>query len=275
MDVTLTGETRLYYIVGDPIAQVKSPPSLTAILVGRGVNALVVPAHVVPADLDLFMQAARATRNVDGIVVTVPHKIAALAYCDDASERARFAGSTNVMHRSPDGRWTGDNTDGQGYLDGIAACGFDIAGKTALLVGAGGAGSAIAYEILARGAAHLKVHDIDAARRIVGRLTERFPGRVGVGDADPTGVDLVANATPLGMREGDPLPVDASKLTGSQFVADVITKPAISPLLVLARSTGCATMPGAGMFDAQAQLLVDRMLGKGMTPADGGRRLPE
>ena len=262
MDVTLTGETRLYYIVGDPVAQVKSPPALTAILVARGANALVVPAHVTPEDLDLFMKAARATQNVDGIVVTVPHKLAALAHCDEATERARFAGSANVLRRGGDGRWRGDNTDGRGYLDGIAACGFAVAGKTALLVGAGGAGAAIAYEILARGAAHLKIHDIDAARRdrIVARLAERFPGRVAIGSPDPTGVDLVANATPLGMRAGDPLPVDASRLDGAQFVADVITKPEISPLLVAARALGCATMPGAGLFDAQAQLLVDRML---------------
>lgn len=263
MDVTLNGETRLYYIVGDPIAQVKSPPALTAILIERGANALVVPAHVAPDDLGVFLDAARATRNVDGLVVTVPHKIACLDFCDETTERARFAGSTNVIRRGADGRWRGDNTDGQGYLDGIAAEGFDVAGKTALLVGAGGAGSAIAYEILARGAAHLKIHDIDDGRRtrILGSLAERFPGRVGPGSADPIGVDLVANATPLGMRPGDPLPVDASRLVAGQFVADVITRPEISPLLVAARRIGCATMPGAGMFNAQAQLLVDRMLG--------------
>jgi shikimate dehydrogenase len=262
MDLTLNGETRLYYIVGDPIAQVKSPPALTAILVARGANALVVPAHVAPADLDAFISAARATRNVDGIIITVPHKIAALGHCDEASERARFAGSTNVIRRGADGRWRGDNTDGQGYLDGIAVRGFDVAGKTALLVGAGGAGSAIAYEILAHGAVHLRVHDIDTARRdrIVARLAERFPGRASVGGFDPTGVDLVANATPLGMRAGDPLPVDASKLVASQFVADVVTRPDPSPLIAEARRIGCPTMPGAGMFDAQAELLVDRML---------------
>jgi shikimate dehydrogenase len=213
MDVTLTGETRLYFIVGAPIAQVKSPPALTAILVARGANALVVLAHVAPADLDAFMAAARLVQNVDGIVVTVPHKIAALAHCDEATERARFAGSTNIIRRDPDGRWRGDNTDGQGYLDGIAARGFDV------------------------------------------------PGRVAPGDPDPTGVDLVANATPLGMREGDPLPVDVARLVPTQFVADVITKPDPSPLIAAARLVGCATMPGAGMFDAQAEVLVDILLG--------------
>jgi shikimate dehydrogenase len=262
MDVTLNGETRLYYIVGDPIAQVKSPPSLTGLLVARGANALVVPAHVAPADLADFLAGVRATRNVDGIIVTIPHKIAALAFCDEATERARFAGATNVVRRGADGVWRGDNTDGIGYLDGIAARGFEIRERTALLVGAGGAGSAIAYEILARGAAHLKVHDIDAARRdaLLARLDARFPGRIAAGDRDPSGVDLVANATPLGMREGDPLPVDATRLAPGQFVADVITRPEISPLLAAARRIGCATMPGSGMFEAQAGILADHLL---------------
>ena len=262
MDVTLNGETRLHYIVGDPIAQVKSPPALTAIMVARGANALVVPAHVAPADLDAFLAAAHVTRNLDSVIATVPHKIAALAFADEATERARFAGSANVVRRGADSRWRGDNTDGQGYLDGVAALGFDVAGKTALLVGAGGAGAAIAYEILARGAAHLKVHDIDATRRdrILARLAERFPGRAAPGDADPAGVDLVANATPLGMRPGDPFPVDVARLAATQFVADVVTRPDPSPLIAEARRIGCATMTGAGMFNAQAELLVDRML---------------
>lgn len=263
MDVTLNGETRLYYVIGDPIGQVKSPASLTAILVGRGANALVVPAHVAVTDFPTFMEAATATKNVDGLVVTVPHKIAALAFAEDISERAHFAGSTNVMRRLASGGWGCDNTDGIGYLDGAAKEGFDCGGKTALLVGAGGAGSAIAYEILARGAAHLSVHDVDTDRRdrVIARLTERFPGRVGTGSADPAGFDLVANATPLGMREGDPLPVDIARLAAIQFVADVITRPEISPLIAAARIVGAATMPGAGMFNAQAELLVDRLLG--------------
>jgi shikimate dehydrogenase len=263
MDIELDGETRLFPIVGDPIAQVKSPGKLTRILAERGVNALVVPAHVAAADFSAFMTAARAMQNIHGIVVTVPHKIAALGFCDDPSERARFAGSVNVLRRVADGRWSGDNTDGQGCLDGIAAEGYDVAGKRALLVGAGGAGAAIAYEILARDAAHLAIHDIDTARRdrTVERLQALFPGRVAAGAPDAASVDLVANATPMGMRPEDPLPVDAEGLRPGQFVADVITRPEISPLIAAARAAGCGTMPGLGMFNAQAGLLVDRLLG--------------
>jgi len=263
MTIRLDGETRLHIIIGDPIAQVKSPAFLTAILARRGVNALVVPAHVTPGDLPAFMKSVRLICNLDGIVVTVPHKFAALDYCDEPTARAAFVGSVNVMRRSADGRWIGDNLDGLGYLDGIAKEGFSVAGKKALLVGAGGAGSAIALEMLERGAALLAIHDADRARRdrLVAKLAGRFGSRVAAGSTDPRGFDLVANATPAGMKEGDPLPVDISGLSADQFVADVITKPDVSPLVEHARGIGCRTMVGAGMFNAQAELLVDRLLG--------------
>lgn len=261
--VSLNGETRLVPIVGDPIAQVKSPSALTRILAGRGHNAIVYPAHVAAADLPLFLAAAKATRNLDAIVVTVPHKIAALDACGEPSERALFLGSVNVLHRRADGVWTGDATDGHGYLDGCRRHGFDVAGKRALLVGVGGAGSAVAYEILERGAAHLALHDLDIARRntLVARLNERFPGRCAVGSTDPVGFDLVANATPLGMRAGDPAPVRLEALVPGQFVADIVTRPEVTPLIAHARAIGCRTMTGVDMFNAQADLLVDRILG--------------
>lgn len=263
MVLRLDGETRLYPILGDPVAQVKSPALLSAILAERGVNALVVPFHVSAADLAATVAALKSVRNVDGLIATVPHKAAMLALCDAPSERARLAGSVNVMRCRADGAWAGDNTDGQGYMDGLAALGFAVTGRPALLVGAGGAGAAVAYEILARGAADLAIHDIDTARRdaLIGRLSERFAGRVRVGGTDPRGFALVADVTPLGMRAGDPLPVTAERLSAGQVVASAVTKPEITPLLAIAREKGCTTMPGRGMFDAQAALLVDTLTG--------------
>lgn len=262
MNVRLSGETHLFPIVGDPIAQVKSPGLLSQIMADRGKNGLVVPAHVTPDALKELITALRSVQNVKGIVVTVPHKSAVLDLCDHPSERAKLIGSVNVMRRSPDGGWAGDNTDGQGYMDGVAACGFDIAGKRALLVGVGGAGSAVAYEILQRGARFLAVHDLDDARRMatIAKLESLFPGRVGSGSTDPSGYEFVANVTPVGMRDDDPLPIEAEKLTGQEFVADAITKPEVTPLLKVARSKGCNTMPGLGMFNAQADILVDFLL---------------
>ena len=270
MTANLDGETLLYPILGDPIAQVKSPGLLSAILARRGVNGLVVPMHVAAVDYPAVIGALKATGNVRGLIATVPHKGATLALCDAPSERARFAGSINVMHRRDDGTWEGDNTDGQGFLNGVAAKGFDIAGTRALLIGVGGAGAAIAYEILARGAAFLAIHDLDAGRRnaTIARLEAAFPGRVGAGGTDPRGFDFVGNATPVGMRPDDPLPVEAEHYEPRQFVADCITRPAETPQLRIAHERGCGTMPGLGMFEAQAELLVDRVTGRtGEPPA--------
>ncbi|MBT9385660.1 shikimate dehydrogenase [Pseudooceanicola sp. CBS1P-1] len=264
----LDGETILFPIIGDPIAQVRSPRYLTEILAARGVNAIVPPVHVHRDHVAATLESFRHLQNLRGVVVTIPHKIASIECCDVVSERARFVGSVNVIHKDAEGRLIGDNVDGYGYLDGIRALGFEVKDKCALLVGAGGAGSAVAYEILDRGAAHLSIADLDATRRdrIIAALDARFPGRVGPGSDDPTGMDLVANVTPCGMRAGDPFPADPAKMHAGQFVADAITRPEVSPMVAAARALGCKTMTGAGMFNAEAERLVDFLLGQGLPP---------
>ncbi|KJF70051.1 shikimate dehydrogenase [Agrobacterium arsenijevicii] len=259
-----TGATGLFPVVGDPITQVKSPSVLTRILLERGEDAVVVPMRVASAKLTGLFDALKCVQNVGGALVTVPHKQDAYALCSSHTERANFVEAVNVMRRS-DAGWHGDNTDGIGYLEGIAREGGSVKGRRVLLVGCGGAGSAIALEILERGADQLAIHDIDVTRRdsIIDKLLTRFPGRVVVGDADPTGFEVVANATPLGMEPDDPLPIDVAKLQPSQFVACVVTKPKIPPLIAEARRLGCQTMTGATMFDAQAETLVDFLLGAG------------
>jgi shikimate dehydrogenase len=260
---TITGETRLFPILGDPIAQVRSPRYLTEILERRGQNAIVPPMHVAPEHLATTVAALKATHNVDGLVITIPHKIPTLDLCDAVTERARFVGSVNIVRKREDGSWIGDNVDGIGYMDGIKNLGFDVAGKRALLVGAGGAGSAVAFEILDRGASYLGIYDISPERlsSLVTRLNDRFPKRVGVQRNDPTGYDLIANVTPVGMKKDDPYPVDIDQFNAGQFVADAITKPEVSPMVEAARAKGCNTMTGAGMFNAEAEILVDYMLG--------------
>lgn len=259
----VSGDTRLFPVIGDPVGQTRSPAVLTARLVARGENAMVVPLHVRPRHLAEAIRALALMDNVGGLLVTVPHKVAALACCARASGRARFVGSVNVMRRTADG-WLGDNTDGVGYAEGLAAHGFDVAGRSALLLGCGGAGSAIALELLERGAARLALHDIDRACRddLLARLDARFPGKVARGGGDPTGFDLVANATPMGMKADDPLPFDVAGLEAGQFVACAITRPEASPVIVEARRRGCRTMTGAGMFDGQAEILADFLLGR-------------
>ncbi|BCH26536.1 shikimate dehydrogenase family protein [Mesorhizobium sp. L-8-3] len=259
-----SGSTRLFPVVGDPVAQVRSPDAITRILVDRGLDAVVVPLHVPIADIAELLGALSKVRNVGGVLVTVPHKRATLSLCATTTERAAFAEAVNVLRRTESG-WHGDNTDGLGYVSGIEQEGFTVAGKRALLVGCGGAGSAIALELLERGAALLAIHDVDVSRRddILARLGVRFPGRVVAGSADPSGFDFVANATPMGMSAGDPPPVDLDKLQPWQFVACVVTKPEVPLLILAARRLGCRTMTGTGMFDAQAETLADFLLGEG------------
>lgn len=266
-----SGSTRLFPVVGDPIAQVRSPGAITRILERRGIDAAVVPMHVAQADLRRLFDTLLAVRNLDGLLVTIPHKHAAVFACATLTEEAAFVGAVNLVRRTAAG-WHGDNTDGRGYLNGLAQNGFAVIGKRVLLVGAGGAGSAIALEMLERGAAQVLIHDRDETRRdaLIAKLAERFPGGVTRGSADPSGFDLVANATPMGMQPSDPLPVDVSRLQSSQFVACAVTKPEVPPLIAEARRRGCRTMTGAGMFDAQAEILTDFLLEEDMKTAYRG-----
>lgn len=262
---TLNGETRVLAIVGDPIAQVKSPAGVTQALLESGRNAVLVPSHVAPADLDAYVSGLSLAKNLDGIIVTVPHKFAMHAHCATATERARFLGAVNVLRRNPDGSWHGDMFDGEGFVSAIRSAGAEPEGQRALLVGAGGAGSAIALALLENGVAELAIHDGDVARRdgLIGRLQSRFGDKVKVGSDDPTGFGVVVNATPVGMRPEDPYPLQADKLSGEMFVGDVITAPAVTPLIEAARRLGCRTQVGGGMFAAVRDLMLSFLLEEG------------
>ena len=170
------GATRLHLILGDPIAQVKAPGGISRGFAARGANALMLPAHVAAAELDAFVAGVARMRNLDGLTVTVPHKFAMYRHCTTATERARALESVNVLRRTPEGGgWHGDMLDGIGMVGAIRAAGFDPAGRRALLVGAGGAGSAIALALVEAGVSALALHDADAARR--DRLLRTLAGR--------------------------------------------------------------------------------------------------
>jgi shikimate dehydrogenase len=259
----LNGETRLHVIVGDPVGQTKSPAGLTAEFAARKVDAVCVPIHVTADDFDAFMAAAKRVINLDGIVVTMPHKFSALRHCDELSDRASFLGAANLLHRLAGDRWRGDMTDGVAMVAALRKAGCEPAGKRALLVGAGGAGSAVALALIEAGVAELAVAEVDAERRdgLIARLAALKPGAVTTGSADPAGFDLVVNATPIGMAAGDPLPVQAERLEATATVADLITRPAVTPLLEIARRHGCRIASGADMFAVQAGYMADILLG--------------
>ncbi len=262
--LNLDGASRIHFIVGDPIAQVKSPAGVSQAFQDAGLNALCIPAHVAPADLAAWTAGVSLSKNVDGIIVTVPHKFAYFDLCATTSERGAFLKSINTLRRNADGTWHGDMFDGMGYVKALALKGCNLQGQKALLVGAGGAGSAIAYSLATGGVRELAIHDEDTVRRdaLVQRLASLGSCRVVAGSSDPTGFDIAINATPIGMKAGDPHPIDASKFTPAMFVGCVITAPAVPPMIEAARAVGCNTLTGADMFAQVKDLMVEFLMGK-------------
>ena len=257
----LSGATRLFPIIGDPIEYVESPARLTRSFGARGHNAVCVPMQVPGPALDDVMRGLSSTPNVDGLLVTMPHKRTAFSYCATSSERATLLGVVSVIRRNSDGTWHGDMLDGLAFVKAQKDHGARPAGSRVLLLGAGGAGRAIAIALLDEGVDELIVHDVDEARAadLVELLSGRGHAGVSTGPPDPTGCDMVCNATPLGMAEGDRLPVAADLLTPSAFVGDVIAGHGLTPLIAAAEAAGCRTATGGQMVEAVQELMVDFM----------------
>jgi shikimate dehydrogenase len=263
MSPQLDGATRLYPIIGDPVKYAESPVRLTETGSNRGHNGLCIPMHVRKEDLDVVMPALTALANVDGILVTMPHKSDAFAFCTTSSERAGKLGVVSVMRREPDGTWYGDTLDRLALVKAQTDHGAHIEGARALLIGAGSAGSQIALALVDAGVRELVIHD--ANQSSVSALVELLAGlgnsRVISGPPDPAGCDLVFNATPMGMEDGDPLPVDTALLTPSMFVGDVIAGHGVTPFIKAAQNAGCTVATGVHMVEAAQDLMADFMLG--------------
>ncbi len=260
----LSGATRLFPIIGDPIKYVESPVRLTRSFADRGHNGVCVPMQVPAGNLDAVMEGLTRSLNVDGILVTMPHKFTAFTHCATSSERAKRLGVVSVIRRNSDGTWHGDMLDGLAFVKAQKDHGAQPDGARVLLLGAGGAGSAIAIALLEAGVRELVVHDPDEARvtKLLDLVSDLGPGRATAGPADPTGCDMVCNASPLGMEDGDPLPVAADLLTSSMFVGDVIAGHGVTPFLQAAHAAGGKTADGGNMVEAVQDLMVDFMLAK-------------
>jgi shikimate dehydrogenase len=258
-----SGATRIIPLLGHPVAQTKSPHGMTLALARRGVDAVVVPLDVPPAKVEALLAALDGIGNLGGVMATVPHKFALCAHADIATPRAAFFGSANVMRRMADGLWEADMLDGLGLVRAVRHHGGIIENRPALLVGAGGAGGAIAFELLNAGAAAVAVHDTDHDRRdrLIAKLNEAHPGKARIGSASPAGYGVVINATPLGMRPDDPPPIVLAELRDTTFVGDVVTIAGETPLLKAAGSIGCARCSGHDMWDQTLDLMLDFYVG--------------
>ncbi|KQT46182.1 hypothetical protein ASG43_11075 [Aureimonas sp. Leaf454] len=252
----LTGATRLYAILGDPIAQAGSPGLFNSAFRRKKVEAVLVPFHVGPEGIATMLSAFRAGKNFDGLVVTVPHKIAIAALLDEVGPMGRRIGAVNAIRKLPDGRLIGDNFDGHGFVSGLTRKGHSLRGKRILVIGAGGAGSAVAHAVVDEMPMAFGIFDTDRSR-LEALAADLAPFAkaidVHVAEADADGYDVVVNCTSVGMRESDPLPLRLDCLKPSALVVDIILHPRTTPLLREAALRGCATHEGIHMLEGQVE----------------------
>ena len=269
-DITqISGNTRVYAIIADPIHHVQTPQAMNALFSARGEDRVLVPFHVAPADLAGVVAGLRGIQSLDGFIVTVPHKTAILELCDTLSDAAVLVGAANVVTRSGDGKLHGEILDGEGFVSGLRQAGIELEGRSVYLAGAGGAANAIAFALAAAGVAWLTIANRTSAKAqlLVDRIASAFPQlQVVVGTSDPADHDLVVNGTSLGLKEGDALPCDVTRLTSQQMVAEIIMQPAITPLLAAAQKVGCRVHEGLPMLLCQIELMAAAMASRRVEP---------
>jgi shikimate dehydrogenase len=219
-----------------------------------GVDAVVVPMGIQADTYPSFLRELFKVTNIRGALVTMPHKVTTVGLADEVSTTAQIAGSANALLKRDDGTLLADMFDGEGFVRGVLRKGRKVEGASALVVGCGGVGSAIAASLAGAGVTRLGLFDANAASAdgLADRLTKHYPElSVGTGSTDPMGYDIVVNATPLGMNEGDPLPLDMSRVDPATFVGEVVMKQAITPFLRAAQERGCETQVGTDMLFEQ------------------------
>jgi len=250
------GATRLFGIVGNPVTQVKTPQLMNALFEAGGIDAVCLPFDVPVNVFEPAVAGLQALGNVDGLVVTVPHKVRAMSMVDEVSDTARRVGAINVMRERPDGSWFGDMFDGTGLVLGLKRIGFEVRGKHVKQLGAGGAGAAVAHALAEAGAASIALADPqrELPEQLATRLNRFYPGCPASVDIDPAnlaGIDLLVNCSPVGMRPGDGMPAAFGAFSPALHVVDIIMTPAETPLLEHARQCGCRATNGRPMIEGQ------------------------
>jgi len=269
MTTRINGETRIYGIIGNPIAQVRSPETFTAAFVAAGVNAVMLPIQILPENFELCVKGLMALGNLDGLLVTVPYKPRMVAFADRLGDTARCIGALNALRREADGTWTGDMFDGAGFIVGAQRKGHVLAGRRVAQFGAGGAGSAIACGLVAAGVESLAIIDPNAkqAESLVAALRGTFPNcKVCTASAVPAGSTMIVNASTVGMRPGDGLPGDIGALTAGTLIGDVINTDAKTPMIELALRYGCPYVAGRDMHAGQGEALLAFFAAANATP---------
>ena len=254
----ITGATRLYAIIGDPIEQVRSPETFSERFAAAGIDAVLVPAHVPARAFDAIVPALLKLSNLDGVLVTIPFKARMVTFAERLGATAKTVGAVNALRREADGSWSGDMFDGIGFVRGAERKGERIRDRRVALFGAGGAGSAIACALADAGVRSIDIIDTDApkAKALVEKLKRTFPQcELAAVSGMPANVDTVVNASPIGMRPDDGLPGEIGPLHPDTLVGDVVITVTPTPLIRRAMQSGCRWVDGRDMHGGQADAI--------------------
>jgi shikimate dehydrogenase len=247
----ISGTTTLIAHLGYPTHTFKSSLICNPWFDKHGIDAAVVPMGIKAEDYPDFFRSVFTLTNIRGALVTMPHKVTTMELVDEISPTAAIAGATNAVLRREDGSLLADQFDGAGFVRGMLRKGFDPSGKRALVVGNGGVGSPIAASLAGLGLVEIGLFDPNAAasEALARRIGGHYPDvKVVVGSKDPDGYDLIVNATPIGMNDGDPLPVDVDRVAPGSYVGDVVLNTDVTPFLQAAKDKGCTVQVGRDML---------------------------
>jgi shikimate dehydrogenase len=273
----IDGRTRIIAHIGYPTESFKSSMIYNPLFEKRKINACVVPMGCKSEDYAAFLKLVVRLANVHGALITMPHKVTTLDLVDQASVSAKIAGACNAVRIDESGAMVGDMFDGEGFVRGLSRKGRRVPGAAAFVAGCGGAGSAIAASLAKAGISRLGLHDV-RPQAMIG-LSERLKAHfatleVVAGSADPAGYDIVVNATPLGMKENDPLPINVERIAPSAFVGEVVMKEEITPFLAAVRAKGCDYQVGTDMLFEQIPAYLE-FFGFGTATSDELRKLAQ
>lgn len=258
--MNIDGNTELIAHIGYPTHSFKSPLIYNPYFEKEGINALVVPMGCQAEHYPVFLRSVFQLTNIRGALITMPHKVTTLGLLDEVTPTVKVAGACNAVKLDARGRLVGDMFDGTGFVRGVQRKGFDLTGKRAMVVGTGGVGSAIAASLAAEKISAISLFDVNtsACEALAQRLVNEYPHiQVNTGSNDPDGHDLVVNATPMGMNDGDPLPIDVSRLAPETFVGEVVMRTEMTAFLQAAQNRGCQVQLGSDMLFEQIPVYLE------------------
>jgi shikimate dehydrogenase len=267
--MAVSGKTRVYGVIGDPIEHSLSPAIHNAAFAALELESFFLAFRVKPAEIGNAVNGMRAL-GIHGLNVTMPHKTTVIPHLDEVDKTARFLNAVNTIHNK-NGKLWGFNTDGVGALKALRENGVDPKGKKVLLLGAGGASRAIAYTI-AHEADELVIlnRTVKPARELARQLRQLLPKKISAEALSPEAIEdnlmdseVLINATSIGMKPNvNETPVNPKWLRTNLAVMDIVYNPLETKLAKIAKEAGAKVVSGVEMLIYQGAASFEIWTGK-------------